>query len=1190
MASETHAFDADDSVKAAREARRARRLEELYSNDLQFRSARPISGLSEVFTRPENSRLAALLDTLMNAHMDRPALGHRTRVPAKDPVTGRASTRFLPEFDTISYGQLWRQVGAIASALRHDPTYPVSPGDFLAVVGFASAEYVLVDLVCAYLGLVVVPLQHHAGVSQMAPIIAEVQPRVLAASVEYLDVAVQSVLKSKSLRQVVIFDYLPDSEDHRQKLDSARTRFRDAGMPVRVETAQVLIEQGHFLPAVPPYTEGSDDRLAMVLYTSGSSGAPKGTMYTERMLVRTWTSSALQADAPVINVNFMPLNHLAGRASIILAFVAGGTSYFLAESDLSTLFEDLALVRPTHLNLVPRVVDLFYHHYCSDVNRLIAGGADEAVADLRAAHALREQVLGGRVVGGLVGTAPLSVKMAAFLDWVLDVHIPEGYGMTEVGLVTRDHVVMRPPVTDYKLVDVPELGYFVTDKPYPRGELLVKSENATSGYYNRPHDSASAFDADGFYRTGDVMAEIGPDQLLYVDRRNNVIKLAQGEFVAIARLETIYTSASWVRQIFVYGNSERSHLLAVVVPTSDALERFAGDDSGLRAALASSLQQAARSADLPSYEIPSDFLIEPEPFTSSNGLLSGVGKALHYNLKRRYGPQLEQLYSDIAKAQAGEIRDLSQTVDQAPVVDILTRAASAVLGTAPVHPDAHFTDLGGDSLSALTFSNLLTDLFGVHVPVVDIIGPTFNLRALAALVESKRVIGANRPTVADVHGANATQIHAAELTLDKFIDPTTLATAPHLPRSTATAGTVLLTGANGWLGRFLTLAWLRLLSRAGGTLIAIVRGRDVAEARRRLRQAFDSGDPALLQRFDELAARHLQVLPGDVGERNLGLDPADWTRLAHDVDLVVHAAALVNHLLPYSELFGPNVVGTAELIRLSLTTRIKPITYVSTMAVGMNVDPADFTEDGDIRNISPARLIADSYASGYANSKWAGEVLLREAHDLASLPVTIFRSDRMLAHTHYCGQLSMADMFTRLLMSLLATGIAPASFYTGEPEQRARAHYSGLPVDFVADVITSVGTGTGQGFRSFNVVNPHDDGVSLDTIVDWLIASGHPVTRIDDYGAWLARFETALRALPEELRRMSVLPLLGAYTRPQQPISGVAVSCGAFSAAVRAANVNSSEGIPHLTPELIGKHVTDLELRGLPVNAAEASP
>ena len=149
-------------------------------------------------------------------------------------------------------------------------------------------------------------------------------------------------------------------------------------------------------------------------------------------------------------------------------------------------------------------------------------------------------------------------------------HIVDGYGLTELGMVTRDTLIARPPVIDYKLVDVPELGYYLTDKPYPRGELLVKTATATPGYYKRPEVTAEVFDADGYYRTGDVMAEIEPDRLVYVDRRNNVLKLAQGEFVAVAHLEAVFAGASLVRQIFVYGNSERSSLLAVVVPTAEA--------------------------------------------------------------------------------------------------------------------------------------------------------------------------------------------------------------------------------------------------------------------------------------------------------------------------------------------------------------------------------------------------------------------------------------------------------------------------------------------------------------------------------------------------------------------------------------------------------------------------------------------
>ena len=173
-------------------------------------------------------------------------------------------------------------------------------------------------------------------------------------------------------------------------------------------------------------------------------------------------------------------------------------------------------------------------------------------------------------------------------------------------------------------------------------------------------------------------------------------------------------------------------------------------------------------------------------------------------------------------------------------------------------------------------------------------------------------------------------MHADDLTLDKFIDATTLTAAPTLRGASAEVRTVLLTGATGFLGRYLVLEWLEQMELVGGALICLVRAKSNDDARQRLDKTFDSGDPELLRHFQELAADHLEVIAGDKGEAHLGLDQHTWQRLAETVDLIVDPAALVSGVLPYRELFRPNVVGTAELIRLALTTRLKPYTYVST--------------------------------------------------------------------------------------------------------------------------------------------------------------------------------------------------------------------------------------------------------------------
>jgi fatty acid CoA ligase FadD9 len=394
--------------------------------------------------------------------------------------------------------------------------------------------------------------------------------------------------------------------------------------------------------------------------------------------------------------------------------------------------------------------------------------------------------------------------------------------------------------------------------------------------------------------------------------------------------------------------------------------------------------------------------------------------------------------------------------------------------------------------------------------------------------------------------------------------------------------TVLLTGATGFLGRYLALEWLERLALVDGKLICLVRAKDDAAARHRLDNTFDSGDPELLRDYRQLAADHLEVLAGDMSEPNLGLDPQTWQRLADTVDLIVDPAALVNHVLPYSQLFGPNGVGTAELIRVALTTKLKAFTYLSTVRVGDQIQPSAFTEDADIRVISSTRKIDDSYANGYANSKWAGEVLLREAYDLCGLPVAVFRCDLILADTRYVGQLNVPDMFTRLMLSLVATGIAPASFYQLDADgSRQRAHYDGLPVSFVAEAIATLGQQVVDGFTTYNVLNPYDDGIGLDEYIDWLIDAGYPIQRIPDYDGWLQRFETSLRALPERQRQHSLLPLFHKYQRPEKPIRGAMAPTDRFRAAVQDAKIGPDKDIPHINAPIIINYIINLKLLGL---------
>ncbi|MEN4474260.1 carboxylic acid reductase [Mycolicibacterium cosmeticum] len=1142
-----------------------RRLTHLYDTDPQFAAAAPSDEVIAAVDDP-GLRLPAVVKTVLQGYGDRPALGQRAVEFVTDPATGRTTAGLLPRFETISHKQLWDRVQAIANAW-HD--HPVRIGDRVAILGFTSVDYTTIDTALTQLGAVSVPLQTSATVAALQPIVAETEPVLIATSIDYLDDAV-ALAEIAQTAHLVVFDYHPEVDDQREAVAAAQARL---GSGVSVEPLADVLERGAALPDIDGVVGPEDDPLALLIYTSGSTGAPKGAMYLESKVTNIWRPAAnahwddSQGKVPSIVLSFMPMSHVMGRGILYGALASGGTVNFAARADLSTFLDDLALTRPTQLNFVPRIWDMLFQEFQSRTSH----GADEdtVLADMR------ENLLGGRYVSALTGSAPISPELKAWVERLLEQHLLEGYGSTEAGSVFVDGRITRPPVLEYKLVDVPELGYRLTDVPHPRGELLVKSTQLFPGYYKRPEITAQMFDEDGFYRTGDIVAELGPDEVRYVDRRNNVLKLAQGEFVTVSKLEAAFTNSPLVRQIYIYGNSARPYLLAVVVPTDPAVSK---------ADIAQSLKDTARAADLQSYEIPRDFLIETTPFTVENGLLTGIRKLAWPKLKERYGAELEELYAELADGQANELQALRQHGADAPVLQTVSRAAVALLGAASsdVAPDAHFTDLGGDSLSALTFGNLLQEIFGVEVPVSVIVSPTSDLATIAAHIETQRAGGDKRPTFGSVHGAGATEVHAADLTLDKFIDAATLAAAPALPGPDAEIRTVLLTGATGFLGRYLALEWLERMDLVDGKLICLVRARSNEEARARLDKTFDSGDPKLLAHYRELAADHLEVIAGDKGEANLGLEQSVWQRLADTVDFIVDPAALVNHVLPYSELFGPNALGTAELIRIALTTKIKRFAYVSTIGVGWGIEPGKFVEDADIRTISATRVVDESYANGYGTSKWAGEVLLREAHELAGLPVSVFRCDMILADTSYAGQLNLPDMFTRMMFSLVATGVAPKSFNQLDAQgNRQRAHYDGLPVEFIAEAIATLGAHIDDGFETYHVMNPYDDGIGMDTFVDWLVEAGYKIERVDDYAEWLDRFETTLRALPDKQRQASLLPLLHNYQQPGVPVNGAMAPTDVFRAAVQEAKIGPDKDIPHVSAPVIVKYITDLQLLGL---------
>lgn len=814
---------------------------------------------------------------------------------------------------------------------------------------------------------------------------------------------------------------------------------------------------------------------------------------------------------------------------------------------MSTLLDDIRIARPTQLILMPRFAEMIYQHYLSEKQRLVLSGADEAEADRLVRNEMKHTYLGGRLIFGSVGSSPTAPEVREFIDSCFDIQVVNAYGSTEqgTGTVALDGVVNWNFVIDYKLKDVPELGYYTADKPFPRGELLSKTRYQIKGYFKRAEATASIFDDEGYVLSGDIFEQRSRDEIVWLDRRNNVIKLSQAEFVAIGPLEALHLADNPLfQQMYIYSNSLRAFLLAVVVPDVRYARSQLGkepSDDDLRTLVMAQLQVVARRAGLKSFEIPREVLIDREPFTYENGLLTSARKPSRPNLRARYADRLEAIYREMDVQQREELARLRAHDGSISTVNRVAGAIKANLGLARLDPQnpQSYRDLGGDSLGAVGLSVLLEEMFEIGVPVSRILDPAGNALRIARFIDRSLEGGAGTVDFTAIHSENADTLKASDLLLERFIDTRALEAAAVAPLPVDEPRTVLLTGATGFLGRFLCLEWMKHLeSRGGGKVVCIIRARDNDDALERLKSAIDDKDGDLREVFDRLATEHLEVIAGDLAAPSLGLDVPTYGRLTDEVDQIVHCGALVNHVLSYQNLFEPNVLGTAELLKMALTGRRKRFDFISTVGVPMlSSAMRSASEDADPRAAIPTLPLGDSYAMGYAASKWACEVLLREAHDAFDLPVKIFRPDMILAHSQYRGQINVPDMFTRLLLSIALTGLAPRSFYECDGNgDRPQAHYDGLPGDFVAATIQQIGSKPIAGIHGYNVLNTNDDdGISLDTIVDWVESAGYEIVRIDDHAEWLRRLGEKLNQLPEDIRQKTSVNILHSFGAPHTP-------------------------------------------------------
>lgn len=1167
----------------------ADRVLELAKNDSQLAQHMPRANLWEALA-DDSVPLASNIDRLLDGYGDRPALGEREYTLEDTDGNGQLTRRYGPEFKTVSYTDFRKRIRSIASAWRTPGSFYVCPDEFVCMMGFAGIDYSALDIACLYTQTVSVPVQANYGFDMLRGMLELIEPTVIATAAADLEMAVNLAEAIPSIKSFIVFDYDAGDSGNSAAWEACRSALAETCPSIAAISLDELVGLGNpdAWEMMPPHKEGSE-RLTSIIHSSGSTGTPKGAMLPERAVVASWNGVA--PNAPAIGIGLAPLNHLMGRLMVQGTLGVGGLVNFTLADDMSTLIDDIRVTRPINIAFVPRIIDMIYQDYLNQVSRRSnESGVSESQAREEILNEFRGTYLGDRLLGGSVGSAPTTKEMRDFMMACFNMPLVDGYGSTEsgTGRVTFNNRILRPGVLDYKLRDMPELGYLTSDKPYPRGEFCVKTKTQILGYYKNPEASAKLVDEEGFYLSGDIVEEREPDHVVVIDRCNDVLKLSQGEYVAVGRLGTIFEAESdLIQQIYVYGNSLRSYLVAVVVPDMQALRSVLGQTPEPKAILAlirEDFQRIAHSMDLKSFEVPRELILELQPFSAENGLLTSVLKKKRPALKEKYGEQLEALYEQgeqLKSEQLGKLKDPDSTLGTVEKLRILL-ASNLGIEEQDVDDAKTYQEHGGDSLGSVTFAMAIENVFGTEIPSNDILSPAGGINSWAKILNSGS--SSRLANFSEVHAHRRDEIFADDLNLEKFLPSDVLTNALSLPASEpGEAHTVLLTGANGFLGRVVCLEWLKNLSARGGKLICLIRASDDQAARSRLCAVFEDAGEEMSSAFKSFQ-NSLEVVAGDFGQPHLGLTEQRFESLAADVDLISHGGALVNHVMDYQSLFVPNVAGMAELIRFALSGKRKPIDFVSSVSVTPHLQ---FNTGGtETAALAVSARLNDRYANGYGASKWAGEVLLREAHQRFALPVRIFRGDMMLAHRNIAGVINSEDMFTRLLYSVIKTAVAPKSFYEANPDgSRALVPYDGMPVNIVAAAVVNGGRFFIEGATVFCIDNAFNDlANSLDAFVDWIIDAGYDIQRLQSHEDWFSRFKRRMTALPEAEQKQSALALLKAFERPNSFVPFRAESSN-FQSLISKIGITPSE--LQLDAGFIYKSLNDMALHGLieaPIN------
>ncbi|MBW3660385.1 MAG: long-chain fatty acid--CoA ligase [Gemmatimonadetes bacterium] len=457
-------------------------------------------------------------------------------------------------------------------------------------------------------------------------------------------------------------------------------------------TARELIERGKAERQASPGTleerlaDIDPEDVASILYTSGTTGKPKGVVLTHRNFVSNVIDSlkALAITAEDTHLSFLPLSHSFERTAGYYIMIHAGVSIAYAES-VDTVADDMRDVRPTVMTSVPRLYEKMYAAVLRKASeegwlrkriafwarkvgieyaeRKVGGRSISTIlkvkyrlADRLVFSKLRERT-GGRLRFFVSGGAPLTPVIAKFF-YAAGLPILEGYGLTETSPVISVNTfeamkfgtVGRPiPNVQVKIEPDPE-------RPEGDGEILVKGPNVMQGYYNMPEKTAEVMTEDGWFRTGDIGLLDEEGYLAITDRKKDLVKTSGGKYIAPQPIENEFKMSKYVSQAVVVGN-KRKYASVLLVPNFENLEEWA-ESKGVAHAEVEELIEAEPvdrlyegvleevNAGRPGYETIKKFRLLAEDFTIEKGELTPTLKVKRGVIEDRYAELIDTMYEE----------------------------------------------------------------------------------------------------------------------------------------------------------------------------------------------------------------------------------------------------------------------------------------------------------------------------------------------------------------------------------------------------------------------------------------------------------------------------------------------------------------------------------------------------------------